>query len=163
MTFSESFRTCLGKVFLPLAGRASRSEFWWFQLFAFAVMFAFAAVILAIVAALGLSIDPNNPNFGAAGTAAGVVGIVLFFIFYIIAICFFMLVGLAQIAVIVRRFHDRNMSGWWYVGFIFLSLIPIVNFAVMIAIIVICCLKGTDGANKYGPDPLGATGADVFQ
>lgn len=31
MTFLDSFKTCLKKT-LTISGRASRSEFWWFQL-----------------------------------------------------------------------------------------------------------------------------------
>jgi uncharacterized membrane protein YhaH (DUF805 family) len=51
------------------------------------------------------------------------------------------------LAVIARRCHDRNRSGWFQL----LGLIPLVNIWVMIEL---GCLKGTSGDNKYGPDPL---------
>ena len=52
-----------------------------------------------------------------------------------------------SIAVGVKRCHDRNRSGW----FLLLSLIPFVNIWV---IIELGFLKGTNGSNQYGPDPL---------
>lgn len=47
----------------------------------------------------------------------------------------------------VRRLHDRDMSGWWMLIVFF----PILGF---IALIVIFVMKGTEGENRFGPDPL---------
>jgi uncharacterized membrane protein YhaH (DUF805 family) len=44
-----------------------------------------------------------------------------------------------SVAVGVRRMHDVNKSGWFI-------LIPIYN-------LILCCTPGTEGPNKYGPDP----------
>ena len=55
---------------------------------------------------------------------------------------------LPGIAVAVRRLHDLDRSGWW----IFLFLVPLVGFIILI---VWYCTKGTDGPNRFGPDPLG--------
>jgi len=53
-----------------------------------------------------------------------------------------------SICVLARRWHDRGKSGWWTL----IALIPLVG---AIWILVECgCLKGTDGPNAYGPDPL---------
>ncbi|MGH8516550.1 MAG: DUF805 domain-containing protein [Panacagrimonas sp.] len=53
-----------------------------------------------------------------------------------------------SICVIARRWHDREKSGWWTL----IALIPAVG---AIWIFVECgCLKGTDGPNRFGPDPL---------
>ena len=54
----------------------------------------------------------------------------------------------ANILISIRRLHDRNMYGWWYL----MILIPYVGWA---ALIVLFCLKGTTGPNRFGPDPLG--------
>jgi uncharacterized membrane protein YhaH (DUF805 family) len=63
----------------------------------------------------------------------------------------FMLLNLVpSIAVGVRRLHDRDMSGW----FMLLGLVPLAG----IALLVIFCLEGTRGSNKYGPDPKGIAG-----
>ena len=47
----------------------------------------------------------------------------------------------------VRRLHDLNRPTWWIIG----NFIPFLN------ILFACYLvffKGTDGPNRYGPDPL---------
>tara|TARA_B100001146_G_scaffold210767_1_gene208845 strand:+ start:849 stop:1229 length:381 start_codon:yes stop_codon:yes gene_type:complete len=46
-----------------------------------------------------------------------------------------------------RRLHDRDMSAWW----LLLGLIPVLG---SLALLVIFCLRGTDGPNRFGPDPL---------
>ena len=48
---------------------------------------------------------------------------------------------------IIRRLHDLNHSGWWCIGVI----LPGINivFAVYLVFFI-----GTNGPNKYGPDPL---------
>jgi MFS family permease len=51
------------------------------------------------------------------------------------------------LAVNVKRCHDRGRSGW----FILVGLLPILNFWYATEI---CFLRGTNGANEYGPDPL---------
>lgn len=51
------------------------------------------------------------------------------------------------LSVTIRRLHDLNRSGW----FILIGFIPVVNFFYYIYVLF---FKGTEGANKYGPDPL---------
>lgn len=47
----------------------------------------------------------------------------------------------------VRRLHDLNRNGLW----LLLTLVPVVNFFFFI---YMGFVKGTDGSNDYGPDPL---------
>jgi uncharacterized membrane protein YhaH (DUF805 family) len=54
-----------------------------------------------------------------------------------------------SIAVGVRRLHDINKSGWWV-------LIVFVPFIGALVLLVFALLKGTQGANDYGPDPKAA-------
>ena len=61
---------------------------------------------------------------------------------------------LPTLAVQVRRFHDRNLSGWWYLALLIVSAVPYVGFIASIAILVISALRGTEGPNKFGADPL---------
>ncbi|QLR72980.1 DUF805 domain-containing protein [Citrobacter freundii] len=49
-------------------------------------------------------------------------------------------------AVTVRRLHDTNRSGWWYL----LAFIPLVGDLVLF---IFMCLKGTEGENRFGKDP----------
>lgn len=62
---------------------------------------------------------------------------------------FGLIVLLPNIAVSARRLHDIDKSGWW----LLIGLIPILG---AIVLIVFFCLKGTDGENRFGPDPLAA-------
>ncbi len=52
-----------------------------------------------------------------------------------------------SIAVNVRRLHDQDKSGWLYL----LIFIPFLGW---LALIILMCIPGTSGDNKYGPDPL---------
>jgi uncharacterized membrane protein YhaH (DUF805 family) len=55
-------------------------------------------------------------------------------------------VMLPSIAVGVRRLHDRDMSGWWYL----LVLIPLIGGLIQLFFFV---QKGTEGPNRFGSDP----------
>jgi uncharacterized membrane protein YhaH (DUF805 family) len=59
---------------------------------------------------------------------------------------------LPSLAVAIRRLHDIDRTGWW----IFLVLIPLIG---AIVLIVWYCTKGTEGPNRFGPDPLAAVPA----
>jgi uncharacterized membrane protein YhaH (DUF805 family) len=48
----------------------------------------------------------------------------------------------------VKRWHDRDKSGWW----VFINLIPCIGG--IWALIECGFLKGTTGDNRFGPDPL---------
>ena len=70
----------------------------------------------------------------------------------LLAIIFLAIPGLS---LQVRRLHDLNQSGWFVVLFWVLQFIPIVGFfAWLWPFIWLGCMKGTDGPNNYGPDPL---------
>lgn len=51
-----------------------------------------------------------------------------------------------SLAVGARRLHDIDKSAWW----LLISIIPIVS----LILIYFFALKGTDGDNQYGADPL---------
>jgi uncharacterized membrane protein YhaH (DUF805 family) len=66
-----------------------------------------------------------------------------------------MIIGLASIwpgvAMLWKRWHDRGRSAWWLLTL----LIPFLNLIFMFWIVIeVWFLKGTDGPNEYGPDPL---------
>ena len=60
------------------------------------------------------------------------------------------------LAVTAKRLHDIGLPGWPCVVWIPLTLMPgFAPFLLSIIVpIVIGCVKGTVGANKYGPDTL---------
>jgi len=62
---------------------------------------------------------------------------------------------LPSLAVAVRRLHDQDYSGWM----ILIYLIPLVG---PIIIIVLMCLRGTPGPNRFGPEPGAPSIAETF-
>ncbi|WP_208347398.1 DUF805 domain-containing protein [Pseudaestuariivita rosea] len=121
MGFMEAVKTCLNK-YVTFSGRARRSEYWWFYLFAF---------LVTLVATI---ID-------------GVLGIMILYPITALGLL------LPSIAAGVRRLHDTDRSGWWYL----IVLVPIVG---PIVLLVFWVMDGTKGDNRFGPDPKGDT-ADV--
>jgi len=69
---------------------------------------------------------------------------------------FYLAIILPWIAIQVRRLHDIDLRGWW----ILLNLVPVIGLYMF----VLQCTKGTEGANRFGPDPLGidAKAVEVF-
>ena len=145
MGFTEAVNSVLKQNYANFQGRASRSEYWYYTLFVVII-----AVVLSGLLMMGLDFNTGQMN-GFGYLIGAVLGI------------FYLAILIPSIAVAVRRLHDRNMSGWWYLGFIALSMIPFVGFVAAIAQLVIFCLKGTDGDNRFGPDPLRpAARSDIF-
>ncbi len=54
-----------------------------------------------------------------------------------------------HLAVFVKRWHDRDKSGWW----VLINLIPIIGW--LWTLVECGFLDGTRGPNKYGPSPKG--------
>lgn len=52
-----------------------------------------------------------------------------------------------SLAVAVRRLHDIDNSGWW----VLIAFLPILGFIVLV---IFWAMRGTDGSNRFGPDPL---------
>ncbi|HEY9547627.1 MAG TPA: DUF805 domain-containing protein [Solimonas sp.] len=56
-----------------------------------------------------------------------------------------------SICVTIKRWHDRDKSGWW----ILIGLVPVIGG---IWSFVECgCLEGTQGPNRFGADPIART------
>ncbi len=141
------------KRYFDFSGRSRRLEYWMFVLFSIIV----AAVLFALIMAGGLNLaafsDPQamDMSFGP-----------LFWLGCLLLSLFWLGSLIPGIAVVVRRLHDRDMSGWWYLGIIVASMIPIINFIAGIAFLVLMLLPGTPGPNRFGPDPKDPASAEVF-
>lgn len=144
------------KLYRLIEGRASRREYWMFVLFNVLVVMGFLALIFGVVGAAALS---DLRDFSGMMAGAGIVAVILLIIpFYVWAL----FTVVAGVAVTLRRFHDLNLTAWIYVPFAIVGMIPILNILSSIGLIVMMCMKGTSGPNRYGADPLENTSADVF-
>lgn len=148
------------KRYFDFSGRSRRMEFWVFNLFIFIVL-----VVLALVAASGFeSTAILETEMGEAGEVSelGELEAVSAFMtntfeslkpIFFLLILFVLATFIPSIAVGVRRLHDRNMSGWWYLLFFFGMVIPLIGPLITLAFIVIFLLPGTSGPNRFGDDP----------
>lgn len=151
----------IGWMILPLkryaefSGRSRRMEYWAFTLMNVVVAFVLIAMMFGAGASMGAfnQLESADPS---AVIALFMGGFGLVFGLWWLAIL------IPSIAVVVRRLHDRDMSGWWYLGMVVASLIPFVGFIASIAFLVILLLPGTPGPNRFGPDPKDPTGAEIF-
>ena len=121
-SFGQAFRRFWRK-YATFSGRASRSEFWWWQL-ANAIVVVVLYVFTAIGAFSGATFDPTTGT-SQPGPLIGVGAALL------------ALWGLATIvpalAISWRRLHDGNRSG----GFWFLGLIPIVGGIILLVLFIL--------------------------
>ena len=142
------------KRYADFNGRSRRMEYWMFALFNLIVMVVLGGITFAGIGgmdALMASAPGATPEFGVLGyLGAGLLGL------YVLATI------VPNIAVVVRRLHDRDMSGWWYLGVIIAGMIPLVGTLVSLAFLVLMFLPGTPGPNRFGPDPKDPAQANVF-
>ncbi|MEM8872349.1 MAG: DUF805 domain-containing protein [Pseudomonadota bacterium] len=139
MGIGTAIMTCLEK-FLIFQGRARRSEFWWF--YAFTILVG----LLAIPIDMLLETEMISTGVGVAFL-------------------------LPTLAAGTRRLHDTGRPGY-YLALPFLAL-PLFYFGpaiggltlliCMALLILLLCLPGHLGNNRYGPDPRLLTDSQVFE
>lgn len=110
------------KNYVNFSGRARRKEYWMFLLFNILIVFA-----------LTLISEIVSEMFGS-DTSRSIIGIYILFII------------IPHLAVVVRRLHDINKSGFYW----FVRLIPIVG---PIWLLILLVEDSWHGNNKYGPNP----------
>ena len=110
------------KKYAVFSGRARRKEYWFFILF-----LTIALLLLSIVDRVTGTWDP------------------MFDLGLFTLIC---ALGstIPAIAVSVRRLHDTDRSGWWFL----IQLIPLIGGIVFL---VFCCLDSSPGQNRFGANP----------
>jgi uncharacterized membrane protein YhaH (DUF805 family) len=126
--------------YADFSGRSRRKEYWMFTL----LLLILYAVIATIAVVTG-SLD------SAAGLGFSMFGGISLFLLAVVGLAMI----IPSIAVQVRRFHDQDRSGW----FVLLNFIPYLGGFI---VLVMMCLEGTKGPNRFGDDPKGAAAGDVF-
>lgn len=124
----DAIRICLKEKYATFSGRASRSEFWFFQLFLF-LLTVVAQIILTIffflhfASAAASARDANDAAFAMVDSMFDGAG---FFILFGIGALFMLALALPTMAVATRRLHDTGRSGWWL-------LLPVVPYLAFLA------------------------------
>jgi uncharacterized membrane protein YhaH (DUF805 family) len=106
--------------YVTFSGRASRSEYWYWALFLLICGIATSIIDRSVFP------DSDTPPLTSL---------------------FQLATFLPSLAVLFRRLHDIDRTGWWW-----LILFTVIG---VILIIIWACMRGTTGANRFGPDPLG--------
>ena len=125
MYFTDAVQNVVMNNYANWDGRASRSEYWWFNLF---------NLIINIVT----DVIDSSLGMGMIAYGVGYVGFIAFLALLLPSIC-----------VSVRRLHDLGKSGWW----LLIAIIPIVNFIGIFVIIVFTLMEGEEQPNQYGEVP----------
>jgi uncharacterized membrane protein YhaH (DUF805 family) len=125
------------------SSRSTLSEFWWFFLFEFLVgivLYIIAIVFVIGAAATSAKVSSDGQITSTSAGLSGVAIIVLLLLFVVGIVLF-----LVYLPLTVRRLHDTDKSGWFYL----LAFIPFGS----IIVLVLCAMAGTPGPNRYGPVP----------
>ncbi len=118
MTFSQAISSGF-KNYAVFSGRAARPDFWYFYLF---------------TAIVGIGIGVVEGVIGTAGVFGG---------FGVITLIWSLAIFLPTLGLMVRRLHDADHSGWWFL----IAFLPLIG---AIVLIVFWATAGTQGDNKYG-------------
>jgi uncharacterized membrane protein YhaH (DUF805 family) len=93
------------KKYATFTGRASRSEYWWWALISGVV-----AIVLNIIISAGTTVNDSGAMVPGPGAVIG----------YILLGIWGLATLIPSLALVVRRLHDVNFSGWM----ILLGLVP---------------------------------------
>ena len=107
-------------------GRARRKEYWMFALFNMFIIIPLYVFSMYLVA--------EHNSF---------IGLIIYFIYSLAVL-------IPSLAVVVRRLHDIDKSGWM----ILISFIPFIGG---IWLLILLVTEGTIGSNQYGRNPKGGT------
>ena len=157
-------------VFLSFKGRISRKTFW----IGLGALLAAALIVVTLLTYLFELIRPDRPSDSLViyGRLAILLGV-------------WFPAAFAVLAILVKRLHDRDKSGWWaailaagsflplvaLVGYLvgpgafllepnpFLQILDLISLAIAWWFLLdLGFLKGTAGPNRFGPDPLALAG-----
>jgi uncharacterized membrane protein YhaH (DUF805 family) len=118
------------KKYSTFSGRASRSEYWWFALVSTVVSFVLNILIMLGTTSTGSSYS-SSPSMGPIA----MIGSGLLVVFAVA-------VFIPSLALMVRRLHDGNFSGW-------LLLVALVPFLGALALLIFTILPSNPAGQRF--------------
>lgn len=141
-----------GGGWFAISGRMRRREYWWKM---FLILSLLVGPILLVSALESIARVLYRIEISADIKSLLVVGVVL-----VTVIC-----SVLAIPVSVRRLHDFDLSGWWYLVFflpgVFIRDAPMRSIVSIALLVLLGGIDGTCGQNRFGPDPKGRKPGDV--
>jgi len=131
-TFAQAVQRFFAK-YAVFSGRASRSEFWW------ADLFLFLAALVIWVPGMIIGYATGSPYVSPTTGQSSITPGPAFAIFAVIGVLFYLAVLVPGIAVTVRRLHDANFSGALY-------LLVFVPFGSLILLVLAVLESNPQGA-----------------
>lgn len=132
------------ETFTSFQGRIPRKTFW---LGIIVLWLATIVLYFVLFTLFGVSMPVMDPNDPAASEAAMQV---YWSKAAIPSVLLWLITLWPSLALYAKRWHDRNKSAWW-------TLIALVPFIGAIWLLIeLGFLRGTDGSNRFGADPIPA-------
>lgn len=132
------------QTFTSFNGRIPRKTFWLALIVMIVITWILEIILFSIFGVSMMSMDPNaTPEAQAAAAEQAMSGMAIPLVILILLTIW------PSLAIYAKRWHDRDKSGWWTL----IGLVPIIGGLWML--IELGFLRGTDGPNRFGPDPIG--------
>jgi uncharacterized membrane protein YhaH (DUF805 family) len=167
--------SCYAKI-VTFSGRARRAEYWWFALYVFlASMIIQGSYVVMAMRDPMLAAAMSDP----AAMQAWLKSEAMTRYTWLFTLGYLLLGWLPQMSAMVRRLHDTDRSGWFFfmpivvtVGAVIAAFMVLPGLAgtalampLMLGIVavpvlanlwflIVLCLPGTSGPNRFGPDPI---------
>jgi uncharacterized membrane protein YhaH (DUF805 family) len=166
-------------------GRSRRKEFWLWQLFVFLVSLVLAGGFIAMLFSAVYRVDQrggiewqrsnsgyessydsfssSDGDFSTGASYEANVNPIMFmeemgasgWIFFGLLMLWSLFIFIPNLAVTIRRLHDQDKSGWFYL----IALIPLIGPLILL---IFMFLEGTRGPNRFGDDPKGPDVSRTF-
>lgn len=132
------------QTFTSFQGRIPRKTFWLALIVMIVITWILEIILFSIFGVSMMSMDPNaTPEAQAAAAEQAMSGMAIPLVILILLTIW------PSLAIYAKRWHDRDKSGWWTL----IGLVPIIGGLWML--IELGFLRGTEGPNRFGPDPIG--------
>lgn len=132
------------QTFTSFQGRIPRKTFWLALIVMIVITWILEIILFSIFGVSMMSMDPNaTPEAQAAAAEQAMSGMAIPLVILILITIW------PSLAIYAKRWHDRDKSGWWTL----IGLVPIIGGLWML--IELGFLRGTEGPNRFGPDPIG--------